>query len=230
MNQKTVAKNANPFENCHYRMISCQNHLTRAQRMKSKSAFLPILLSHNQQKGMKKYVLLTAKGQVNLDNIAVGNNFIVSQPFDWKELQMWIKGLIKRGTNRKRMDKQIDYRPKEITVASVNELLMQRIMKVIEENMTNAEFSVDVFAKEAGMSTAQLYRKLTVLTGYAPNDFMRHMRLQRAADLLMKKAGNVSEIGYQVGFNNLSYFSKCFKEKFGTLPSSFLGSRCGDLK
>jgi len=178
---------------------------------------------------MKKYVLLTAKRQVNLDSIAVGSDYIVSQPFDWKELQMWIQGLLKRKVNRKRMNAQIDYRPKEITVASVNELLMQRIMKVVEENMTKADFSVDEFARETGMSTAQLYRKLTLLTGYAPNDFMRHMRLQRAADLLMKKAGNVSEIGYQVGFNNLSYFSKCFKEKFGTLPSSFLGSRCGDL-
>lgn len=128
------------------------------------------------------------------------------------------------------MNSQIDYKPKEVTVASVNELLMRRIMKVVEDNMMNADFSVDAFAKEVGMSTAQLYRKVTLITGYAPNDFMRHMRLQRAADLLMQKAGNVSEIGYQVGFNNLSYFSKCFKEKFGTLPSSFLGSRCGDLK
>lgn len=179
---------------------------------------------------MKKYVLLTAKGQVNIDSIAVGQDYIVSQPFNWKELQVWIQGLMKRRANRKGMEKQINYRPKKITVASVNELLMQRIMKVVEENMMKADFSVDGFAKEVGMSTAQLYRKLTLLTGYAPNDFMRHMRLQRAADLLTQKAGNVSEIGYQVGFNNLSYFSKCFKEKFGTLPSSFLGSRCGDLK
>jgi len=211
-------------------MISCQNQFHQPQRMKPQMTFQPILLSHNQQEVMKKYVLLTAKGQVNLDSIEVGQDYIVSQPFDWKELQTWIQGLMKRRTIRKRINTPTDYRPKEITVASVNELLMQRIMKVVEENMTNADFSVDAFAKEVGMSTAQLYRKVTMITGYAPNDFMRHMRLQRAADLLMQKAGNVSEIGYQVGFNNLSYFSKCFKEKFGTLPSSFLGSRCGDLK
>ncbi|MEO7991854.1 MAG: helix-turn-helix transcriptional regulator [Chryseolinea sp.] len=179
---------------------------------------------------MKKYVLLTAKDQVNLDSLAVGRDYVVSQPFDWKDLQMLIQRLMKRRVSQKRIDEQVEYKPKKIAVASVNELLMQRIMKVVEENMTKADFSVEVFAKEVGMSTAQLYRKVTALTGYAPNDFMRHMRLQRAADLLMQKAGNVSEIGYQVGFNNLSYFSKCFKEKFGTLPSSFLGSRCGDLK
>lgn len=179
---------------------------------------------------MKKYVLLTAKSQANLNSLVVGQDYVVSQPFDWKELQTLIQQFISRRANPKSVRKQIEYKPKEINVPSVNELLMQRVMKVVEENMMKADFSVDAFAKEVGMSTAQLYRKLIVLTGYSPNDFLRHMRLQRAADLLTQKAGNVSEIGYKVGFNNLSYFSKCFKEKFGTLPSSFLGSRCGDFK
>ena len=177
---------------------------------------------------MKKYILLTTNDQVNLDSLAIGEDYIMSRPFDWKELQGWIQQLMNHRIKRQEIDRQVEYKPKKIEAISVDEQLMQRIMKVVEDNMTNPDFSVDAFAKELGMSTAQLYRKLTGLTGYAPNDFMRHMRLQRAADLLMQKAGNVSEIGYRVGFNNLSYFSKCFKEKFGTLPSSFLGSRCGN--
>ncbi len=179
---------------------------------------------------MKKYVLLTAKGQVNLDSITIGHDYIISRPFDWHELQGWIQQMTNRRIKRQGIDRQIEYRPKKIIVTSVDELLRQQIMKVVEDNMANKNFSVNVFAREVGMSTAKLYRKLILLTGYAPNDFMRHMRLQRAADLLIQKAGNVSEIGYKVGFNNLSYFTKCFREKFGTLPSSYLGSSCGDLK
>src|SRR6187551_2491844 len=103
-------------------MISCQNQFHQPQRMKPQMTFQPILLSHNQQEVMKKYVLLTAKGQVNLDSIADGQDYIVSQPFDWKELQTWIQGLMQRRANRVRIDTAIEYKPKEITVASVNEL------------------------------------------------------------------------------------------------------------
>ena len=77
-------------------MISCQNQFRKTQRIKPKAAFQPILLNHNQQEVMKKYVILAAKRQVNIDSIAVGHDYIVSQPFDWKELQMWIQGLMKR--------------------------------------------------------------------------------------------------------------------------------------
>jgi len=178
---------------------------------------------------MKKYVLITSKGQASLDGLVLGQDYILSRPFDWNELQGWIQKMLNNRIRRQELDRQEDYKPKKITAPSADELLRQRIIKVAEENITNTNFSVEVFAKEVGMSTAQLYRKLVLLTGYSPNDFMRHLRLQRAADLLMQKAGNVSEIGYQTGFNNLSYFSKRFKEKFGRYPSSYLGSRCGDL-
>jgi len=68
------------------------------------------------------------------------------------------------------------------------------------------------------MSNIQLYRKLKALTGSTPNDLIRNMRLERAGSLLRQRGGNVAEIAYQVGFNNLSYFAKCFREKFGLTP------------
>ncbi|HOX83135.1 MAG TPA: helix-turn-helix transcriptional regulator [Chryseolinea sp.] len=173
---------------------------------------------------MKKYALITSKGQASIEGLVLGQDYILSRPFDWNELQGWIQKLMNNPIKQHEFNVLEDYRPKKTIAISTDELLRQRIVKVAEENITNTNFSVTVFAKEVGMSTAQLYRKLVELTGYAPNDFMRHMRLQRAADLLKQRAGNVSEIGYQTGFNNLSYFSKRFKEKFGRHPSSFLGS------
>jgi AraC-like DNA-binding protein len=79
---------------------------------------------------------------------------------------------------------------------------------------------VEHLAGEAGMSRSQLHRKLTALTGQTPTEFIRYMRLHRAMDLLRKGAGTISEIAYSVGFSGVSYFSKCFQEQFGTLPSA----------
>ena len=167
---------------------------------------------------MKKYVILTleAGGEVNIENLDIGCQ--VSRPFEWKELQGWVEHLMNR---RRRLNWQSNLRPQNVTTVPKEEILRQQIMQIVEDNIANPDFCVDVFAREAAMSTTQLYRKVIALTGFAPNDFMRHMRLQRAADLLAKRAGNVSEVGYRVGFNSLSYFSKCFKEKFGTLPSAY---------
>jgi len=171
---------------------------------------------------MKKYVILTLKagGEVNVKNLGIGS-YHVSRPFEWKELQGWIEHLMNR---RRRLKWQNSLRPQNIVAVSKTEVLRQQIMRIVEDNIANPDFCVEAFAQEACMSTTQLYRKVIALTGFAPNDFMRHMRLQRAADLLTQKAGNVSEVGYRVGFNSLSYFSKCFKEKFGTLPSAYGGA------
>src|SRR5690349_1084982 len=143
---------------------------------------------------MKKYVILTLKagGEVNVKNLDIGG-YHVSRPFEWKELQEWIEHLINR---RRRLQWQKNLRPQNIAVESREEVLRKQIMRIVEDNIVNPDFSVELFAREAGMSTTQLYRKVIALTGFAPNDLMRHMRLQRAADLLSQKAGNVSEVGY----------------------------------
>lgn len=170
-------------------------------------------------------ILLTAKADVEtkLQGFQVGADEYIPKPFNMEELKVRIHNLV---DNRKRLREKyaqrMELRPAEVNVESVEERFLKNIMEVVEVHIANSAFGVDQFAKETGMSQAQLYRKLHALTEFTPNEFIRHMRLLRAADLFRQKAGNVAEVAYQVGFNNLSYFAKCFKEKFSESPSQFL--------
>jgi AraC-like DNA-binding protein len=83
---------------------------------------------------------------------------------------------------------------------------------------------VDTFSKEIGMSRAQLHRKLTALSGLSATEFIRSLRLKRAASLLSQQQGNVSEVAYQVGFSSLNYFTKCFRDFYGQTPTEYLRS------
>lgn len=125
---------------------------------------------------------------------------------------------------REELSQPIALRPRPVAALSIEEVFLRRILTIVEDNLANTSFSVDLLSEEAAMSPAQLYRKMTALTAYSPNEFIRHMRLTRAADLLRQRAGNVADIAYQTGFGSLSYFSKCFKEKFGVVPSVYTKS------
>ncbi len=105
---------------------------------------------------------------------------------------------------------------------STSEKFVMQLMVITESILAQEEFSIERLGKDMGISRPQLYRKITSLTGKAPNDWIRDLRLERAFQLLRKQHGNVSEIAYEVGFNNLSYFAKCFQKKFGLLPSQYL--------
>jgi AraC-like DNA-binding protein len=100
---------------------------------------------------------------------------------------------------------------------------MQAALQVVEENLSNTEFTVEDMQRELGMSRMQLHRKLKALTDQSASEFVRDIRLQRAAQLLEDPGKQVAEVAYEVGFNHLSYFAKCFKEKYSVAPSSYAG-------
>jgi len=103
-----------------------------------------------------------------------------------------------------------------------DEQLLVSLFDLLVKNFTNNEFSADQFAKMQAMSKSQLYRRVTALTGYSPNDLLKEYRLKKAKELLRKKKYNISEIAFETGFNSPSYFTKCFKATFGLLPLSYL--------
>ena len=91
----------------------------------------------------------------------------------------------------------------------------------VEKNMARSDLSVEELSRELGMSRAHLYKKISQITGKTPIEFIRIIRLKRAAQLLRESQQNISEIAFQVGFNNPKYFSRYFKEEFGVLPSVY---------
>jgi signal transduction histidine kinase/ligand-binding sensor domain-containing protein/DNA-binding response OmpR family regulator len=170
-------------------------------------------------------ILLTAKAGTDhrIEGFQTGADDYLVKPFDADELAARIANLIEqRRLLRERFRHEIVLKPRDITVTPVDEQFLNRVMTIVEEHMADSDLDTDAMARELFLSRMQLHRKLKALTGQSPHDFLRAMRLQRASELLRHRAGNVSEIAYEVGFNNLSHFAKSFREQFGKSPSEFV--------
>jgi transcriptional regulator GlxA family with amidase domain len=111
--------------------------------------------------------------------------------------------------------------PKNIILSSPDERFLQKAIEVIENNIADPDLDIERFASEIGVSRMQLYRKLDALTEMTVKEFVRNIRLKRAAQLLVQKKLNVSEVAYAVGFKDLSHFRKCFKQEFGMSASEY---------
>jgi PleD family two-component response regulator len=160
--------------------------------------------------------------QGRIKSFYLGADDFMMLPLQEAELQIRIQNLIQsRKKLLQKFSQLVDLKPAATDVPSENQLFLQRIKKVMEDKMGDPYFGSEAFAREMGLSQTRLYRKLISLTGYSSNDFIRRMRLQRAAELLQKQVGNVSEVAYQVGFNSLSYFAKCFKEFHNYTPRDY---------
>lgn len=103
----------------------------------------------------------------------------------------------------------------------VEEKFLNQLMDIMEAFWNEEGFNVENLGKQIGLSKSQLYRKITSLTGYSPNNFIQEFRLRNAVKLIEKQQGNISEIAFESGFSNPSYFTKCFQKRFGILPSGY---------
>ncbi|UCH97157.1 MAG: response regulator, partial [Candidatus Aminicenantes bacterium] len=169
-------------------------------------------------------ILLTAKAsqQSVIEGLETGADDYITKPFNTKILTTRIKNLIGlRLQLQQKIQKQMLLQPDEISVSSMDQQFIKELQQMIEKNLSDPEFNVEVLSKKLYMNRATLYRKVMALTGESPTQFIRSYRLKRAAQLLRAKFGNVSEVSLEVGFSNMAYFAKCFKEKFHQLPSSY---------
>ena len=123
--------------------------------------------------------------------------------------------------------KQIEIEPRAISVTPVDENFIRQAVEEVEKNMAESEFSVEDLSKALFMSRVALYKKLLSLTGKAPLDFIRAIRMKRAAQLLGKTQMTISEVAYEVGFSNPKYFTKFFKKEFSMLPSEYIAANRG---
>ena len=106
-------------------------------------------------------------------------------------------------------------------VLSADEKFMQKALEIVEKNLSNAGFSVEELSRELFMNRVSVYRRIYAITGQPPIEFIRGVRLQRAAQLLTQTEMNVTEVAYEVGFNNPKYFTKYFKITYNMLPSAY---------
>lgn len=116
---------------------------------------------------------------------------------------------------------------KEEKAESMDDLFMNRFLKLIEESYADPDFSIEKGSEKLGLSRVHLYRKVKELAGVTPTDFLRNFRLKKAADLLRRRAGNVNEVAYATGFGSPAYFSKCFKAAYNITPTEYLEKATG---
>ena len=169
-------------------------------------------------------ILLTAKaGDENeLKGIQSGADDYITKPFKNVLLKSKMENLLQiRNKMRSRYSQEVILKPKDIAITAPDEHLLERIQSVLDDYLVKSSFSTEDFATALGFSRMQLHRKLKALTGLSATEFIRSQRLKLAAQILENSDANVSEVCYQIGFNNLSYFAKCFKEAYGVSPSQY---------
>lgn len=170
-------------------------------------------------------ILLTARAEDH-DKIAgleFGADDYLSKPFNFRELKTRIHNLIElRRKIRDKHRRDLQLQPGEVSFISVEEEFIGQAKEVVEKHIGDFDFSATDFATQMMMSRMQLHRKLQSLVGLSASHFIRTIRLNRAMQLLQQKGITVTEVSYDVGFNEPAYFSKCFKEQFGKAPSVFL--------
>ena len=166
-------------------------------------------------------LMLSAKAMVKdrLEGIDSGADIYLSKPFELDILKSSLAQLI---TSRQIMFKKfysgITKDGKEKTTSLDNDFI-QKILHFINENISEPELTVELLSSKIFLSRSQLYRKIKTLTGVSVNEFIRNVRLEKAKQLIEKGNNNINEISYKVGFTSPSYFAKCYKIKYGHLPT-----------
>lgn len=169
-------------------------------------------------------ILLTAKAETKdkLEGLETGADDYLVKPFNSDELKVRVKNLIKiRKQMREKYQSQMLIKPSDVVVPSSQKVFIDKLTSIIEKNISDENFSVEILSEEIGLSRSQLHRKVKAITNQSPSEFIRDFRLQRAAELLKQDAGNIAEIAYLVGFNSQAYFTKVFQELYHQTPLEY---------
>ena len=166
-------------------------------------------------------ILLTARSldEQRAEGYEHGADAYISKPFSLRLLLSRIDNLIQ--SRRKLIqlfsitDENVDF---DKLSNETDKTFITQLRRIIQENLSDGDLSVEKIGEEIGLSRVQLYRKVKALTGYSPVELLRKARLTRARHLLQTTEKTVSEVAYSVGFSTPSYFSKCYKEEFGESP------------
>jgi len=179
-------------------------------------------------------IMISGNGDDNQNKIKAleyGASVFIDKPFDVDYLLQQTETILKNQQELKeKYSKRIQIDPSNVTVTSMDEELLRKAMKVIEENIANANYSVEDFVSDMNVGRTILYQKINDIVGMSIKEFILNIRLKRSAYLLERSDLTVAEVAYQTGFNNAKYFSVCFKKQFELSPSEFKKKTAGSLK
>ena len=170
-------------------------------------------------------ILLTAKTNVEakIRGLEYGSDAYLEKPFSLEHLRTQINNLL---TNRQQLRTLFASSPllpnTEIAVSLKDKEFVERLNAAIESHLQDINFSIDTLSEILFMSRSNFYRKIKSISGMSPNDYLKMIRLKKAAELLIKQEFRINEVYEQVGFSSSSYFAKCFKEQFSILPRDFV--------
>lgn len=170
-------------------------------------------------------ILLTARTSTvfQVQGYHSGADAYVTKPFQPSVLKAQVSSLLLgRQRLKEYFGKTITLQPTDVEITPRDEQFLKKVMQLVEDNLDNDHLSRDFLAQSMAMSPSTFYRKIKALTGLTINAFIRSIRLKRAAQMMRDSQLNISEIAYQVGFNDLKYFRSCFKEQFAMTPSDYI--------
>ena len=181
-------------------------------------------MKQNLQTSHIPVVLLSAKVDTNdyVEGLETGADLYLAKPFSSDIIKAQLHSLL---TNRERIKGSYKNEPMShldiVAHSSLDKAFLKKIATIVEQQMTDSDFTVDALAQEVGISRTGLFTKIKAISGMTPNDLIRLIRLKKAAELLSHKDVQVSEACFQVGFSSPSYFTKCFQAQFGVSPTEF---------
>ena len=153
----------------------------------------------------------------------MGANDYVVKPFNLDVLRERIRLQIERREMvHEQIERMVRIEPSEVAVTTLDEQFIKDAIACVEKNMDNTDFTMDDMSTELGMHRTNLYKKMQYITGKTPLQFVRLLRLKRAHQLMSQGGVMVSQVAYQVGFNNPKLFARYFKEEYGMYPSEFI--------
>jgi signal transduction histidine kinase/ligand-binding sensor domain-containing protein/DNA-binding response OmpR family regulator len=188
------------------------NGIELCKKIKSdkRTAHLPVIL----------LTALTNEDQ-QLNGLETGASDYMTKPFNFEILLSKIRNLLtQQALSKKTYQKQVDVKPVETQVESVDDRFIRQLCLQIEKHISDSAYSVDQLSADMNMSRVGLYKKILPLTGKSPVEYIRYYRLQKARPLLESQL-SIAEVAYQVGFSNPKHFSKYFKQEFDILPSVY---------
>ncbi len=183
------------------------------------------LLKSNEKTSHIPIVMLTAKANLEskMEGLTLGADDYLLKPFNAAEIKVRVKNLLEKQEKlRQYFGNQLaDLKPVEVKVNPKEAAFLTKVQNIVERRLSDGGFGVEQLAEELNMSPSQLLRKLKALTNLTAVEFVRERRLQRAAHLLKTQSVTIADVAFEVGFDNASYFSRIFQEKYGVLPSEY---------